>query len=105
MPRAKAVGGLPFRTRVYINNQIFIPASVIRALGLSDINHVDVVIRHGGRAVRIFGVKLLSNGRGFSRQFTIPKQVRERYGIMPLDEIEVVEIKPSVNALAGDYSE
>ncbi|MGC9178854.1 MAG: AbrB/MazE/SpoVT family DNA-binding domain-containing protein [Vulcanisaeta sp.] len=105
MPRAKAVGGLPFRTRVYINNQIFIPANVIKALGLEGVNYADVVIKHGSKIIRIAGVKLLSNGRGFSRQFTIPKQVRERYGIMPLDEIEVVEIKPSISALAKNHGE
>ena len=28
------------------------------------------------------------------RQFTIPREIREKYGIGPLDEIEILEIKP-----------
>ncbi|MCG2894867.1 MAG: AbrB/MazE/SpoVT family DNA-binding domain-containing protein, partial [Vulcanisaeta sp.] len=29
-----------------------------------------------------------------SRQFTIPREVREEYGIRPLDEVEILEVKP-----------
>ncbi|MGC8544010.1 MAG: AbrB/MazE/SpoVT family DNA-binding domain-containing protein, partial [Vulcanisaeta sp.] len=31
--RAKLVNGLPYRTKVYINNQVLLPASLVRALG------------------------------------------------------------------------
>jgi bifunctional DNA-binding transcriptional regulator/antitoxin component of YhaV-PrlF toxin-antitoxin module len=39
-------------------------------------------------------VKLLRNRRAVSRQFTIPREVREEYGVGPLDEVEIVQVKP-----------
>ncbi|MCG2880237.1 MAG: AbrB/MazE/SpoVT family DNA-binding domain-containing protein, partial [Vulcanisaeta sp.] len=29
-----------------------------------------------------------------SRQFTIPREVREKYGIKPGDEVEILDIRP-----------
>ncbi|WP_243679654.1 AbrB/MazE/SpoVT family DNA-binding domain-containing protein [Vulcanisaeta souniana] len=31
-----------------------------------------------------------------SRQFTIPRETREEYGIEPLSEIEIISVKPSI---------
>jgi hypothetical protein len=40
-------------------------------------------------------VKLLRPRGTLARQFTIPREVREKYGIKPLDEVVILEIKPA----------
>ncbi len=55
----------------------------------------NVVIKYGDNVISINGVKLLRNKRASSRQFTIPREVREAYGIKPLDDIEIVSIEPA----------
>lgn len=94
MNRRIQVDGLPYRTRVYVNNQVLIPSELVRLLGIEKSLFANVVIRHEGRIININGVKLLRNRRATSRQFTIPREVRETYGIKPLDEIEIVSIEP-----------
>jgi hypothetical protein len=94
MGREINVEGLPYRTRVYINNQVLLPSGLIRLLGIEDALYADIIIRHGGKVIEIRGVRLLRNRRAMSRQFTIPREVRDRYGIRPLDEIEIVSVKP-----------
>jgi hypothetical protein len=94
MGREIKVGGLPYRTRVYINNQVLLPSGLIKLLGIEDAQYADVIIRYGGKVIEIRGVRLLRNRRAASRQFTIPREVRDRYGIRPLDEIEIVSVKP-----------
>jgi SpoVT / AbrB like domain. len=42
----------------------------------------------------IRGVRLLRTRHTDSRQFTIPKEVREKYGIKPGDYIEILSITP-----------
>ncbi len=37
---------------------------------------------------------LLRARRAASRQFTIPREVREEFGIEPLDNVEILEVKP-----------
>jgi hypothetical protein len=92
--RSKPVNGLPYRTRVYLNNQVLLPASLIKTLGIEDADYADVIIRFNGKLIEIRGVKLLRNRRAVSRQFTIPREVREKYGVGPLDEVEIVQVKP-----------
>ena len=94
MMRSKPVNGLPFRTRVYINNQVLLPASLVRALGIEGVRYADVIIRFNGKLIEIRDVKLLRNRRAVSRQFTIPREVRKKYGVGPLDEVEIVQVKP-----------
>ncbi|BDR92167.1 hypothetical protein [Vulcanisaeta souniana] len=94
MGRGIKTNGLPYRTRVYINNQVLIPSSIIKALGIEKSLFVNVVIRHGNSVIRINRVKLLRNRRALSRQFTIPREIRETFNIMPLDEIEIMHIEP-----------
>jgi len=94
MGREIKVGGLPYRTRVYINNQVLLPSGLIRLLGIEDALYADIIIKYGGKVIEIRGVRLLRNRRAMSRQFTIPREVRDRYGIRPLDEIEIVSVKP-----------
>ncbi|ADY01843.1 hypothetical protein VMUT_1639 [Vulcanisaeta moutnovskia 768-28] len=95
MNRGIKVNGLPYRTRVYINNQVLIPSNLVKLLGIEKSLFANVVIRHEGRIINISRVKLLRNRRATSRQFTIPREVREAYGVKPLDEIEIVNIEPA----------
>ncbi|MFP3492148.1 MAG: AbrB/MazE/SpoVT family DNA-binding domain-containing protein, partial [Vulcanisaeta sp.] len=60
---------------------------------------------HGGKVIEIRGVRLLRNRRAMSRQFTIPREVRDRYGIRPLDEIEIVSVKPVSFVNINEYGE
>jgi len=86
---------LPITVKVYINNQVLIPANVVRCLGVESVDFIDVMIRFGSRLVRINNVRLLkpARGRGSSRQFTIPREIREEFGIEPLSIIELVGVK------------
>ena len=94
MARSINVTGLPYRTKIYINNQVLLPASLVRALGIEGADYADVVIKYGDRVIELRGVKLLRTRHTASRQFTIPREVREEYGIRPLDEVEILEVKP-----------
>ncbi len=101
MPNAKPVGGLPYRTKIYINNQVLLPARLVRALGIEWVRYADITIRHGGRIIELSNALLLRTRHTASRQFTIPKDVRERFGIRPLDEIEIIQIKPRQVRVGG----
>jgi bifunctional DNA-binding transcriptional regulator/antitoxin component of YhaV-PrlF toxin-antitoxin module len=92
--RPKPVNGLPFRTRVYINNQVLLPASLIKALGIEGAMYADVVIKYGDKVIEVRNAKLLRTRHTSARQFTIPREVREKYGVGPLDEVEIVQVKP-----------
>jgi len=105
MGREINVEGLPYRTRVYINNQVLLPSGLIRLLGIEDALYADIIIKHGGKVIEIRGVRLLRNRRAMSRQFTIPREVRDRYGIRPLDEIEIVNVKPVSFVNINEYGE
>jgi len=105
MGREINVEGLPYRTRVYINNQVLLPSGLIRLLGIEDALYADIIIKHGGKVIEIRGVRLLRNRRAMSRQFTIPREVRDRYGIRPLDEIEIVSVKPVSFVNINEYGE
>ncbi len=90
----KTVSGLPYRTRVYINNQVLLPASLVRALGIEGADYADVIIKYGDKVIEVRNAKLLRTRHTASRQFTIPREVREKYGVGPLDEVEIVQVKP-----------
>jgi len=92
--RLKPVNGLPFRTRVYLNNQVLLPASLVRALGIEGADYADVVIKYGDKVIEVRNAKLLRTRHTSARQFTIPREVREKYGVGPLDEVEIVQVKP-----------
>ena len=94
MPRGRVVGGLPYRARIYINNQVLLPAMLVRSFGIEWVRYADVIIRHGDRVITLKGVLLLRTRHTASRQFTIPREVRDKYGIKPLDEVEITNIKP-----------
>ncbi|GAB6947886.1 hypothetical protein JCM16161A_20160 [Vulcanisaeta sp. JCM 16161] len=94
MPSPKPVNGLPYRTKIYINNQVLLPAKLIRMLGIEWARYADITIRHNDRVITLKRVALLRTRHTASRQFTIPREVRERYGIMPLDDVEILNITP-----------
>jgi hypothetical protein len=100
MRRSINVAGLPYRVRVYINNQVLLPASIVKSLGIVGARYADVVIKYGGSVIELRGVRLLRTRHTASRQFTIPKDAREKYGIKPLDEVEVLEVKVGNNRRA-----
>ncbi|BDR91914.1 AbrB/MazE/SpoVT family DNA-binding domain-containing protein [Vulcanisaeta souniana] len=85
---------LPYKVRVYLNNQVLIPASLVRALGISGLKYAVITVSYNGIPITVKGVKLLRTRHTDSRQFTVPRKVRETYGIRPGDEIEIIEIKP-----------
>jgi len=87
------ISSLPYRVKVYVNNQVLIPAKLVRTLGISNWRYADIVIRHRDNIITIRNARLLRTRHTDSRQFTIPKDVRDRYGIKPGDEIEVLEIR------------
>ena len=84
VPARFNVTSLPYKTRVYINNQVLLPAGLVRALGIEGVKYADVVIMHGDVVTVLKRVRLLRTRHTASRQFTIPKGVREEYGIKPL---------------------
>lgn len=89
------VDSLPFQVRVYINNQVLLPASLVKSLNLHNVDYVDITMEYNNKTIELKGVKLLHARNATSRQFTIPRNVREEYGIKPLDTITIVSIKPS----------
>ena len=95
MPKQYTVTSLPYTAKVYINNQVLLPAGLVRALGIEGVRYADVVIRHGNVVTVLKRVKLLRTRHTASRQFTIPREVREEYGIKPLDEVVILSIKPA----------
>ncbi|GAB6945831.1 AbrB/MazE/SpoVT family DNA-binding domain-containing protein [Vulcanisaeta sp. JCM 14467] len=88
------IGELPYTIKVYINNQVLVPANLVRSLGLDKVKYVDVIIEYNGYKIQINNVKLLKTKHTASRQFTIPKEVREKFGIKPLDEVIILMITP-----------
>jgi bifunctional DNA-binding transcriptional regulator/antitoxin component of YhaV-PrlF toxin-antitoxin module len=88
------VAKLPYKVRVYINNQVLVPAYLVKALGIEGVRYADITIEFKGFTITLEKTKLLRPKSTASRQFTIPKPVRERYGVRPFDEVVVLDIKP-----------
>ncbi len=87
------ITSLPYKVKVYVNNQVLIPAKLVRTLGITSWRYADIVIRYKDQVITIKNARLLRTRHTDSRQFTIPKEIRDRYGIKPGDEIEVLEIR------------
>ena len=93
--RREKIVDFPYEVKVYLNNQVLIPASLVRSLGIRSARIARVTLEYSGNEFTI-EVKLLRTRRTDSRQFTIPKETREKYGILPgsivkVKRIEVVE--------------
>ncbi len=93
--RSIVITKLPYVTKIYINYQVLIPASLVRALGIENAWYANITIEYFGQEITLNRVKLLRTRSTASRQFTIPREVRERYGIKPLDEIKITAITPA----------
>lgn len=82
----------PYEAYVYLNNQVLIPASLVRSLKLQEAYSALVTLEYGGIEFTL-KVKLLKTRRTDSRQFTIPREVREKYDILPGSRIKVKRIE------------
>jgi len=91
--RGLDIESLPYKIRVYLNNQVLIPARLVRRLGIGDYRYARITLKYKGRTETIVA-KLLRTRNTFSRQFTIPKNVREKLDIEPGSEVEILAIEP-----------
>lgn len=85
---------LPYVTKIYINYQVLIPASLVKALNIENVTYANITIEYLGQEITLERVKLLRTKNTASRQFTIPREVRDKYGIKPLDEVKIKSITP-----------
>jgi len=86
------VSELPYNVKVYVNNQVLIPAKLVRSLGIEGAKRARVTFEYEG-AVETVEVNLLKTRYTSSRQFTIPKEVRAKLNLKPDDEIRIIDIK------------
>ena len=91
--RGYDIVGLPYEARLYGNGQLLVPAKLVRALGLSESRYALVTIRVLNNEAT-FKARLLKTRRTYSRQFTVPKQLREQLKIREGDSISVIYIAP-----------
>ncbi|RLE70496.1 MAG: AbrB/MazE/SpoVT family DNA-binding domain-containing protein [Thermoprotei archaeon] len=87
------IRSLPYEVKIYLNNQVLVPASLVRALGLREARRARVTLEYEGTEFSI-DVKLLRTRYTDSRQFTIPREARERYGLKPGLTVKVKKIEP-----------
>ena len=71
---------------------ILIPATLAKELNITRCRYVTIVFKHNNDVITT-RVRLIRLRKTYSRQFTIPKEIREKYNIKPGDEIEILEIK------------
>lgn len=90
--RSKSAEEIPYEAKVYLNNQVLIPANLVRALGLQEARGARITLEYGEKELTI-DVRLLRTRHTDSRQFTIPKSVREKYGILPGTTVKVKKIE------------
>ena len=93
MGRRLPVTEMPFKTKVYINGQILIPANIIERYKLDKCDYANIMIEYKGNKITLKNVKMLKP-KAMSRQVTIPIDVRRKFGIMPNDVITVLSIEP-----------
>ncbi len=67
---------------------------MVKALNIENATYASITIEYFGQKIMLERVKLLRTRNTASRQFTIPREVREKYGIKPLDEIKIESIIP-----------
>lgn len=69
------------------------PAKLVRRLGIQDLEFAIVKVRFNGQEHEL-KVRLLRTKYTDSRQFTIPKDVREKYKLRAGAVVEVTDIQP-----------
>ncbi|WP_243665947.1 AbrB/MazE/SpoVT family DNA-binding domain-containing protein [Vulcanisaeta sp. JCM 16159] len=72
-----------------------LPASLVKALGITQLKFADIEIEYKGFVIKLSNVRLLRTRHTNSRQFTIPRRIRELYGVGPGDVVKVLSIRPS----------
>jgi len=87
------IDSLPYSIKMYMNNQLLIPAKLVRSLGIRDVERAKITIKYKDQTATI-EAKLLKTKYTDSRQFTIPKAVRESLGLRPGEEVTVLSIEP-----------
>ncbi len=85
---------LPYTIRVYSNYQVLIPARLVRKLNIQKYKFAKIKLRINNETIEI-NARLLRTRFTDSRQFTIPKEIRERFNIKPGDHVEILDIKPT----------
>lgn len=85
---------MPYEAVVYATGQVPIPARIARGLGLEPWDYADVTIEYNGVRIRLGRVRLVRT-HAASRRFTIPREVREFYGIKPFSIVRVVDVRPT----------
>ena len=83
---------LPYEIKVYMNNQVLIPAQLVRTMGLTDATYSKITFEYNNKVYNI-QVKLLRTKYTDSRQFTIPKDIRMIAGLRPGKTIKVLNIE------------
>ena len=91
--RGLEIESLPYEIAVYVNNQVLIPARLVKKLGIGEYWHAVITIEYRGRT-ETFKARLLRTRNTLSRQFTIPKEVRSKLGIEAGSVIRVLKIEP-----------
>ncbi len=67
MPSPKPVNGLPYKTKIYINNQVLLPAKLIKMLGIEWARYADITIKHNDRVITLRRAALLRTRHTSSR--------------------------------------
>jgi len=86
------VSSLPYMSKVYINGQVLIPAQLVRSLGITRLERASIHLQYRGENIFLENIKLLRTRNTDSRQFTIPKNIREKYNIRSGEKIKIINI-------------
>jgi len=86
---------LPYETKIYTNNQVLLPARLVRKLRLKSITKARITIEYKGK-IATFEARLISMRKTDSRQFTIPKDIREGLNLDPASTIKIVNIEKAI---------
>ncbi len=84
---------LPYEVKLYGNGQLLIPAKLVKALNIAESRYILVTIR-SSRGEATFKAKLLKTRKTHSRQFTVPKQLRDELNIKGGDVVSVIRLVP-----------
>lgn len=77
---------------MYLNNQVLIPAKVVRVLRLRRARVACITLEYNGAEI-VFDAALLRARHTDARQFTIPMSIGEKYGIAPGARVKVKKIE------------
>jgi len=87
------ITSLPYEAKIYLNNQVLVPAQLVRSLGIQGATYAKIIMRIKDKEVVLDKVKLLRTKHTDSRQFTIPKSIRDKFEVKPGDKIQILNIE------------